>query len=312
MLTKLPQRCARFGLFTLVSCGSAQHSPIGEGAGSSGSSSGTVSGGAASSNSGGTSAGFLGGGAGANTRGGADASLGGASGTSPDATAGASEGGAPEQPDISGTWRMFVFQDRVAVRLVQNGSQLSGQGCDVEVPEGCGPIEGEIDGGSARFSFIWREGGDPYSYSARVDVAADGQRMAGAFMSTFQFQPVGPTAWLREPPEGFPSDPATYDPRHGVYIMTVLEASAGAAEYDKSGDYLLWYTDRGIASSVGSFHYTEIKRISSTDPIQAGPVSMAMSALACAMTLESEGASFTRALATTASGHRYTFALSRR
>jgi hypothetical protein len=190
--------------------------------------------------------------------------------------AGAAAAGPQAEPArIAGRWGLFVFEDPVGVQLTQDGSTLGGEGCAAGAPplmdgglDGfCGPISGRVEGRSASFHFNF----ESYVYSAQVVVDESGaQRMTGAFHGV---GPVSwPTAWLPVPP-GAPwlasrpvPDPLSVALRGGYR----LEPIPGSPP-DAPAEVELWYFEEGVASGLGSFFHSELRR-DEAGTIWAGPV----------------------------------------
>ena len=226
----------------------------------------------------------------------------------------------PEPPpvDIAGRWAMFEFEDPVGVQLVQNGGELSGEGCAAGAPplpepesgSYCGAIRGSVQAHQANFGFSFESGA--YHYSASVTVSADGQRMTGSFHAVQQL--ATPTAWLRLtngqqwlPWDSDVSKPG--DPLTGLYSLSLVSSSTGGSEYDATTQYRFFYSGRGIAGSLGSFWQSEMKYALADGVIEVGPVSATTPELAVALKLMVGAEGLTEVQALTASGNDYLFSV---
>jgi hypothetical protein len=211
---------------------------------------------------------------------------------------------------------MFLFEDPIAVELVQDGSTLSGLACDAGLPSEdtdafvveayCGPLMGTVSGRRASFHAKFGIG---VELAADVTVSDDGTRMAGQF--SFGAGWSKPMAWLR-----FPADrlyleinsgtDTAYAPLTGDYPLRLLEASDGATDFQQDQDYTLGVTTRGMYGDLGSFWHTEIPESDGDGPIVIGPVVATDPALPVSLELQ-HGVFLTGVTAVMASGDRYVF-----
>lgn len=261
--------------------------------------------------------------AGALAVGGAPAAAGVSAGAGMDASAGAPRDVTTPPANVAGRWALFMFEDPVGVNLVQDGDRLTGEGCAGGTPplqtagteEFCGAIVGRVMGQSVEFDFAISMLG--FSYHATTQVSADGRRMTGGLYTRFEIDL--PTAWLRVPDAspGLPLVPGGRDAvLSGAYQLDLEGAETGGTEYtaDKSYRFNYW-SDRGIASDLGSFWNTEIGLIGPPDlsdhDISVGPVSATAPELAVSMVLETDASGVTRVYANTASRQHYEFRATR-
>jgi hypothetical protein len=285
--------------------GSDQGGASGASGGTSGASAGDSSGGAASG------AGSLGG-AGA----GGGGAFGGGSGQGPGGAGGANNAGSSgvTEPDVRGTWAMFVFEDPVAVDLAQNGNALSGWGCcaglnsDPSFPC-CGPIQnGRIE--NARASFSFPLGIVAESYAAEVHVARTGDRMAGTFYALGGS--TGTTAWVRIPPDAqwLTHDDAALraavTARQSEYALVV--ADGDGSDVTASQEYRLVLRGGSLPllfGDLGPFWAGEMTWLESESTLEVGPVPPTAPELPIALRLRFAGDVLMTCEATFASGSTY-------
>lgn len=227
-------------------------------------------------------------------------------------------GSGPETPEtvdespplsIAGRWGMFHFEDPVAVELIQNGSQLSGLGCDAGLPspewdgneEYCGPISGEVMGNQARFEIAFSS----YRIAASVTISADASRMTGDFEL---FGPSADMAWLR-----FTDGPwlqeRTGQPVVVLYDteLQLIEASPGASEFELGKIYRISQPRNGIWGDLGNFWHSEISQTSLNGPTRVGPVPMTDPERPVSLEIEHQSTLITRVIAVAGSGATYVF-----
>jgi hypothetical protein len=220
---------------------------------------------------------------------------------------------------IAGRWGMFYFEDLVTVDLVQRGTELSGLGCDADLPGGtpdlssesqyCGPITGEIRGNQAHFSFSFRALTGTDAYKADVTVAADGSRMAGYFNGAAR-QRFFSTSWLRIPDgESRLAWPAEGEdkPFGATYRLTLVESSSGGTEFDSAQTYTFSYQPNRALGDLGDFWVTEMSYPEAGQPIRIGPVPATDPRLPVSLVLSHDESSITAVAAVTGSGNSYSF-----
>jgi hypothetical protein len=218
------------------------------------------------------------------------------------------------EPDVSGAWALFAFEDPVAVVLTQNGSELTGYGCCAGLgPQSIIDCCGEIVGGAivdrrATFGFAF-EFGESFWYAADVVVSADVERMAGGFSRV-----DWPTAWVRiDESRGFLTSDDTalrdvFDARVGAYELTLSDASGGA-EFSPDRTYEL-----GIAGGLptlfgdlGSFWAGEFVWNETEQALTVGPVPTTTPELPIGLVLRFEATVLRAVEATMPSGADYFF-----
>jgi hypothetical protein len=231
-------------------------------------------------------------------------------------------GGAEGEPplvDITGRWGMFVFEDPVAVDVVQSGNTLSGLGCDAGLPdpavgggESCAPLKGTIEADRASFGFDI----PGYSFRAKVIVSRDASRMAGEF-DDVTGRPFK-SSWLRLSEDerglsGRSSQSPPVAPLRGSYELRLIESSSPGTSFDPLRTYVLDYLpDWGIHGDLGVFYYTEIFGEQETaGPILVGPVPATDPVLPVSIRLDRDGPAFTHAAVVDAHGVVSEFELTR-
>ncbi len=205
---------------------------------------------------------------------------------------------------------MFDFEDPVGVQLVQNGAQLTGDGCAGGVPPRedstwdtyCGAVSGTVAGRKAMFGFHFQN----YDYLAETVVSADGTRMTGRFHGASDWMPY-PMAWLRaEDGQHWLPLPA-YPPQFENANYELQLTDSDGDEYAPGQTYVMHYFRSSFGGDLGSFWYSEISQASPDGPLVVGPVALTQPQLAVAMSVDIDNGHFTRFQATTGSGHHYAF-----
>ena len=218
---------------------------------------------------------------------------------------------------LTGNWGMFLFEDPVAIRLEQDGDQLSGVGCcipDLVADQYCcGTITGSIDGDRASFSFPLGDLGD--SYRAEVVVSEDGTRLGGRFFrddATNSPLLDLKTAWLR-----YESAQETWLTIHadleaelrdisGTIVRLHDTAEAGDG-FDHDTDYELLAAHGSLGGDLGAFWGSEIHVRASDGAIVAGPVPTTSPDFPESMILHRDGATLLEVEVTMGSGATYRF-----
>jgi hypothetical protein len=276
----------------------------------------TLAGGASGAGVGGTSPT---GGASGSGVGGSSGANGGASGSS--GTAG--EGGIVTEPDISGRWAMFYFEDPVAVDLSQSGSTLSGTGCcaglgtPTTTYSCCGPImNGSIESRRVRFAFT---PGTMFTdltgdYGVDATVSGDGSRIVGGFGTQGSTGP-GQMVWARIP-ESQTWLVGTDDPlyaaafeRMGTYTLGLTDGSGGDYSPDRTYEMMVREGPNNLAfvrGDFGQFWSGEMTWDEPTETLSVGPVPATLPELPVALTLDFSGTTLVLE-ATMPSGATYTF-----
>jgi hypothetical protein len=170
----------------------------------------------------------------------------------------------------------------------------------------CGPVSGEVKGNTATFHFPF----ESYVYRAQVLVEPGAQRMTGTFHGV---GPVSwPTAWLRVadgelwlPPTPQAGD--SPDPLLGGYRLELVAGGAAGAATTLD----LWYRSEGLATGLGSFFHSELRR-DEDGTLWAGPVPGSAPELAVSMKLETAGDALVSVQATTGDGHEYVYRVTER
>jgi hypothetical protein len=208
---------------------------------------------------------------------------------------------------------MFHFEDPVAVELIQNGSRLTGLGCDAGLPssdvdapseEYCGPIVGEVTGNRARFEFVFGAG----QIAVAVTVSADASRMTGGFALSsptsweMSWLPFSEGRWLQGRRDESPED-------HWLDgKLQLVDASPGANEFEVGRTYRLWSRgDAGVSGDLGSFWYSEVVVAGPNDPVRVGPVPVTNPDRPISLDIERRGTAITRVTAVAGSGATYVF-----
>lgn len=231
-----------------------------------------------------------------------------------EATGGSAPTAAEPPISIEGRWGLFVFEDPIAVELVQTGSQLSGLGCDSGLPTGdynprhelCAPLVGAVEGNRAWFEFALLDGG--WRVRADVTIAADASRLSGS-ASFGSSAGIGVALlpfsedelWLPFPNQAerpFFSNEESFELR---------EASGDGSDFQPDRVYELHRQNRGMWGDFGVFWHTEMSSASDAAPIQVGPVSATAPAQPISLTLEQDGGVITRIVAVMESGASYLF-----
>jgi hypothetical protein len=229
--------------------------------------------------------------------------------------------GPPSQPPVSiqGRWGLVIFEDPVAVEIVQNGTELTGFACDAGFPEGglpsarandlCGPLTGRIDSAAAEFSFHFDVLGQTPNWGSTVTAARDGSRMTGTF-STSPPNPGFAVAWLPVP-QGerwlIQTRLPVLLPMMGTYALNLVEASNDLGDFEPSRTYQLEYGNRAIRGDLGTFWLNEITVPQEREAVRVGPVAATEPALAVELEMTHDGQSLREVLASTGSGGRYRF-----
>jgi hypothetical protein len=202
-------------------------------------------------------------------------------GTAGQATAGRGTDLEPPLVDISGRWGMFLFEDPVALDVVQNGNRITGLGCDAGLPDleadsahtsdYCAPLRGEVEADRAWFAFDI----SAYAFRAEVTVSRDASRMAGEFLDIFgqRFK----SSWLRLRNEETAlvrrskRDQAAID---GRYDLRLMGSVSSESSFDPLRTYEITYIAAyGIYGDLGAFYYTEISGDETpSGPLLVGPV----------------------------------------
>lgn len=217
----------------------------------------------------------------------------------------AGQGGVGEPPvvDITGRWGMFIFEDPIAVDIVQRGNVLSGLGCDAGLPDPavggellCAPLTGTIEADRAAFGFDI----PGYRFRARVIASRDASRMAGDFDDVIGNRYK--SSWLRlgENERGLPGGnhsepPAVVQP--GSYELHLIESLSPGTSFDPLRTYVVTYLPNwGIQGDLGVFYYTEIAiQAESSGPILVGPVQVTDPSLAVSIRFDRDGSVLTHA-----------------
>lgn len=222
---------------------------------------------------------------------------------------------APANTQVAGRWGMFAFEDQVGVWIRQSAATLTGSGCIAGAPpvalantNCCGDLSGTVSGREASFGFVF---GTINEYRAEVTVSANGRRMTGAFRGAYDWLAY-PTAWLPiADEEPWLTGNEIASPSEGEYWLIFTSADDGGTEYGPNTAYRLSYSSRGIASDLGSFFHSEMKRIAPGGTIRVGPVPITSPELAVQLDIYGIDDAFTEVTAITGSGHHYTFELKR-
>ncbi|HEY1537730.1 MAG TPA: hypothetical protein VGF76_27105 [Polyangiaceae bacterium] len=262
---------------------------------------------------------------------------GGASAGAPSGTAGAPAGaagaaGAPStDPSVSsfaGRWALIMSEELTGVMLLQTQATLTGLGCGGGVPNMepvvdaslCGPVSGSARRNQATFAYRFAYG----DYTMTTTLSADGTRMTGRMKDAGTALAPGPnpqaaypTAWVRllsDSENWLASNPDSNKNDRQKYSLQLTSADAGATEYTTGAPYTLIYAPYpphgGMTGDLGTFSYLELSGTSATDAagtVQAGPVSITEPELAVSLILQKQAGQFTQVVATTGSGHHYTF-----
>jgi hypothetical protein len=202
-------------------------------------------------------------------------------GTAGQATAGRGTDLEPPLVDISGRWGMFLFEDPVAVDIVQNGNGITGLGCDAGLPDPepdpastsiyCAPLRGEVEADRAWFAFDISS----YAFRAEVTVSRDASRMAGEFLDIFGDRYK--SSWLRLRDDEialvrrWPRDQSAID---GRYDLRLMGSVSSESSFDPLRTYEITYIAAyGIYGDLGAFYYTEISGDETpSEPLLVGPV----------------------------------------
>jgi len=218
---------------------------------------------------------------------------------------------------LTGNWGMFLFEDPVAVRLVQDGDQLSGVGCcipDLVADQYCcGVIEGGIEGDRASFSFPLGDLGN--RYRAEVVVSEDGTRLGGRFFKDDAADsPLleAKTAWLRyESTEEtwLTTRPDLEAELRDISGTTVRlhDTTAAGDGFEHGVDYRLLAAHGSLGGDLGAFWGSEIHVRPSDGAIVAGPVPTTSPDLPESMILHRDGKSLVDVEVTMGSGATYRF-----
>jgi hypothetical protein len=210
--------------------------------------------------------------------------------------------GEPPVVDITGRWGMFLFEDPIAVDIVQSGNTLSGLGCDAGLPDPalggwqlCAPLTGTIEADRASFGFSI----PGFSFRASVTVSHDAKRMAGEFDDVIgsQFK----SSWLRlaDDQRGLPGSHSESPllPFQGNYELRLIEPLSPGTGFDPLHTYVVTYLPAwGLYGDLGAFYYTEISAEPATNgPILVGPVPATDPALPVSIRFDREGSVLTHA-----------------
>jgi hypothetical protein len=213
--------------------------------------------------------------------------------------------GEPPTVDITGRWGMFMFEDPIAIDIVQSGNALSGLGCDAGLPdpkvggaELCAPLTGTVEGNRASFGFDI----PGYRFRATVIVSQDANRMAGEFHDVIgnAFK----SSWLRlgEDERGLPGrfseSPMVLDLLNS-YELRLIESLSPGTSFDPLLTYEVTYLPHwGLYGDLGVFYYTEITgEQEAAGPILVGPVPATNPALPLSIRFDRDGSILTHAVA---------------
>jgi hypothetical protein len=201
---------------------------------------------------------------------------------------------------------MFIFEDPVAVDIVQSGSELTGLGCDAGLPDAltdqttleqwCAPLKGRIEGDQAWFGFDIPF----YSFRAEVTVSRDASRMAGTFNDALGRSRS--SSWLRLEgdelglPGNGPPGPEWW--LSDDYVFRLIESASPGSGFDPLRDYLVSYRHSwGLWGDLGAFYYTEIAGDeASAGPVLIGPVAPTNLAFPISMQLDHAAGRFVHAI----------------
>ena len=229
--------------------------------------------------------------------------------------AGAGGSAEPSPADISGRWGMFKFEDPVGVQLFEApDGTLTGTGCAAGAPGFypsnlylCGAITGRVTGETATFSFPL-EDFPGTTYSTRVTISRDRQRMAGNFNAVAG--PVGPMAWLRVRYDAAWLDrpiPIDDDPLSGWYTLDLMADASVGDEFVAGTVYELGYFERSLTGDLGSFWNSETSDPGQGSPLRVGPVPITVPTLPTSLSIDFDAAGFVGVTATTPTGGLYRF-----
>lgn len=219
--------------------------------------------------------------------------------------------------DLTGNWGMFLFEDPVAVRLSQEGDELTGVGCCIPDTTAdqycCGSITGSVQGDRATFSFPLGGLGD--SYRAEVVVSDDFMRLGGSFFrddATDEPLVSTKTAWLR-----YSADQETWLPTYpdlenelrslSGSVLRLNDASEAGDGYTHGEEYRLLTAFGSVGGDLGAFWGSEVRVRESDGAIVAGPVPVTDPTLPEALVLRRDGTALLDAEVTMASGASYRF-----
>ena len=266
-------------------------------------------------------------GTGTGASGGAGGDKGGPGGVAGQMGTGTGAGGSvsPVDPpaDISGRWGMFSFEDPVGVQLFEApDGTLTGTGCAAGAPSSpdvnaflydCGTITGKVTGETATFSFpLGPTVPAIYSYSARVTISRDRQRMAGDFDGIYGL--VGSMAWLRVRWDVSWLDRARStdaEPLAGWYALELMAGASVGGEFVAGTVYRLGYHERSVSGDLGSFWNSELSDPDQGSPLRVGPVPTTVLTLPTSLSMDFDATGIVGVTAGTPSGGLYRFSASR-
>jgi hypothetical protein len=230
----------------------------------------------------------------------------------------AGESGAPNaEPDISGDWAMFGFEDPVAVSLVQHENVLTGYGCCAGLGETgncCGPIkDGWIAEGRAHFAFAVTDFDD---YVADVVVSSDAARMAGEFEGLGDSTTT--TAWTRISSGDIwlTHDDASLrdavEARVAGYALKLGEVDGDEFSSDRSYEVVLamYGTLPLLYGDFGPYWAGEMTWQADQETLAIGPVPTTLSTLPTALAFRFSDTLLVSVEATMPSGNDYVFDVS--
>src|SRR5688572_29351939 len=159
---------------------------------------------------------------------------------------------------------MFLFEDPVALDIVQNGNGITGLGCDAGLPDPetdsastsiyCAPLTGEVEADRAWFAFDI----PGYAFRAEVTVTRDASRMAGEFLDVPGRR--SKSSWLRLRDEEralarrSPRDQSAIE---GSYDLRLMGSVSSESSFDPLRTYEITYIAAyGIYGDLGAFYYT--------------------------------------------------------
>jgi len=260
----------------------------------------------------------LAGGAGADPAGGGLGAPGGVgNGGSPASagSAGANVAGATgTEPDVSGAWGLFAFEDPVVVVLEQDANALSGHGCcagldPITAGDCCGLIRnGQIENARAHFGF--QLGSWSMTYGFDVHVSRDGTRMAGSLngsqetMAWARLDPGEP--WLRNYDTGLQT---AFRAREGHYALALRDAQGD--EFSPGENYRIRLVMQGavpvMAGALGAFWGSEMVWEETLSTLSVGPVPATSPSIPTTLRLHFADNALVSVEATLPSGNSYVF-----